>query len=81
MRPPHPVLREARAIGNNPLKQWAPLIGVACFVVGAVSIAWAMYGRPELAELGTRGEYFKELVHSDRVYWAFEFDLFIYTAF
>ena len=59
---------------------YAPLMGAVAAVVGLVSIAWALAGRPEYGGLLERQDYFVNAFTTNRVFFAFFVDLGFYST-
>lgn len=57
---------------------WGFNFGIAGAAVGAFSIAWAFMGRPEFGDLAARAAYLQQEAASNRVFYAFIVDSFLY---
>lgn len=62
------------------LPYYAPFMGGVAAVVGVVSLAWALVGRPEFGGVPERWDFFVQSFTSNRVFYAFFLDLAFYTA-
>eukprot|EP00803_Ostreobium_quekettii_P006077 evm.model.scf_1342EXC.1 EVM.evm.TU.scf_1342EXC.1 scf_1342EXC:1205-5897(+) len=72
---------EAPPSPHPDLPKYSPYIGGLGALVGAVSIVWALVGRPEYGGLEDRVQYFVEQFASDRAFFAFCVDCALYTVF
>ena len=62
------------------LPGFAPALGAAAIVVGTVSIAWATLARPEFGGFADRISHFSRMYSSDRVFYAFVLDTWLYAV-
>ena len=81
-RPPPPPTTLASGLDPAALPPWAPAVGVVGGVVGAVSLAWAAAGRPDLGgDLAARAAWFADAAgRTDRALFAFALDACCYAA-
>eukprot|EP00798_Chlamydomonas_sp_ICE-L_P031732 gene31732-6931_t len=73
-KPPVPVP------ASEPLPDWAPAIGASGLAVGLISIAWALFARPEYGGLDARWDYFVDTFYSNRAFFAFIVDSSLYCV-
>lgn len=61
------------------LPSFAALLGALALVIGAVSLGWAALARPEFGNISDRLGYFGSMYSSDRVFYAFVLDTWLYA--
>ena len=61
------------------LPSFASTLGVIAIIVGSVSLGWAAFARPDYGGLADRLAYFGHMYSSDRVFYAFVLDTWLYT--
>eukprot|EP00898_Chlorokybus_atmophyticus_P005562 jgi/Chlat1/6006/Chrsp4S06319 len=61
----------------------AKYVGLVGAIIGVVSLLWAIYGRPDgnFGDIAARWDYFIHLISTDRVAYAFIYDLVLYAIF
>ena len=80
IRSQQPALNEKNEPSSvAPLPFFARGIGLTSLAVGAFSFGWALWAREEVGGLDERLEYFKLMLSTDRVFWAFIIDSFLYS--
>jgi MFS family permease len=63
-------------------KGWlAKIFGVTGLIIGIISIAWAVMGRPEFGTVAERGQFFIQSLMSDRLTVAFCVDVILFGIF
>ncbi|KAK9821483.1 hypothetical protein WJX74_000919 [Apatococcus lobatus] len=62
------------------LPGFAPALGAVAIVVGSVSLGWAALARPEFGGLAERIGHFSHMYSSDRVFYAFVLDTWLYAV-
>ncbi|KAK9812268.1 hypothetical protein WJX73_009037 [Symbiochloris irregularis] len=66
--------------GDLRMPYYAPAMGAVAAVIGLVSIAWAVVGRPEFGGMPERWDFFVSSFTGNRVFYAFFLDLAFYTT-
>ncbi len=62
------------------LPSFAPILGAIALVIGSVSFGWAAFGRPDFGSISDRLAYFGQMYSSDRVFYAFVLDTWLYAV-
>ena len=79
--PTPPATALASGVDPAALPAWAPAVGALGGLVGAISLAWAVAGRPEAGDLAARAAWFADAAGaSDRAIFAFTLDACCYAV-
>ena len=68
------------AIQPSALPSWTAAVVIVCTVVGAVSLPWALFARPEFGDLHARAEATTAMLTTNRASFAFALDGCLYAV-